>query len=170
MSYENARAYSKKILAGIVEEAKANYQKQESYKGKSIPRVIADLIDSSAYKPEIKEAFRTIFLDVLGAPEAPPVEQKLPENCIRYNGSFEPGMIVVPLTNPNCHDYMIGEPVLCLTDSNSTQAIDTNGRLGNHLPNSEVYPDACRLATNDEIDSFYERLAENSGRPVIFAA
>lgn len=63
---------------------------------------------------------------------------------------FVPGAVIVPLTNPNSHDYKIGVPIYVKVDYSGCVQVD--GSRGNHMSCDRS---ASRPATKDEIISFY---------------
>lgn len=67
---------------------------------------------------------------------------------------YKPGMMVVPLRNPNHHDYKIGRPALCLTEG---QALREDAETGNTLPLNT--PENIRPATLEETREFVQKVA-----------
>lgn len=68
-------------------------------------------------------------------------------------GGYKKFMVVVPVKNPNGHDYELNDPV-CIRHRD--MGVDWNLRCGNHLP--PIGGKATRLATEDEIDKYMDTL------------
>ena len=77
-----------------------------------------------------------------------------------YSDRFCMGLIVVPLGNPNSHNYTVGQPCMYYE---SGRALKPNGDLGNLLP-VEFRPsgDYIRNATDEEINAFAEKVSIGS--------
>lgn len=83
-------------------------------------------------------------------------------NVVRFAGAFLqcempyldcifiPGMIVIPTTNDNNHNYDLGEPVMIMYMDHGFSLRRIGG--GNHLPAERS---SIRLATINEIEKFY---------------
>lgn len=67
------------------------------------------------------------------------------------------GSMVVPLDNPNSHDYKIGTCVLLGEDN---RALKRAGSKGNNLPigTDGIYGTTWRFATNEEIKDYFASL------------
>jgi hypothetical protein len=61
------------------------------------------------------------------------------------------GCLIVPLKNPNSHNYKIGVPILCKSKG-ETNFLDVNGKFGNNM--SISMRSSYRFATDDEIKKF----------------
>jgi len=76
-----------------------------------------------------------------------------------------PYIVVVPIDNTNSHNYFLNYPTM-LIGSSSAKALKHNGKIGNRLPNlgarlylgKDLSGLSTRLATETEIDSYFERL------------
>lgn len=66
---------------------------------------------------------------------------------------YKPGTCVVPVRNPNDHNYTCNKVCVCYKND---YALRADGSMGNHLPHLE---DTIRLATEKEINAFYDALA-----------
>ncbi len=73
---------------------------------------------------------------------------------IMKDTDYLPGMILVPIKNPNSHDYKIDEPT-CVISSPHGFRLKT-ADMGNSLPDFEC---SVRFATEEEINEFYRKVA-----------
>lgn len=77
-----------------------------------------------------------------------------------YSDRFCMGLIVVPISNPNAHNYTIGQPCMYYE---AGRALRPNGDLGNLLPvEFKPYGDYIRDATDDEINAFASKVTLDS--------
>ena len=67
-------------------------------------------------------------------------------------GTYISGLAVVPLDNPNSHNYPIGKVAII---TNGDIAMKSNGNTGNHLPGGGLDGISVRLATPEETDAFF---------------
>lgn len=66
------------------------------------------------------------------------------------------GSMIVPVANPNSHNYALNEPVLYYGDF---RGLRPRGTTGNLLPfEREDWKDAMRLATAEEIKTYVEKI------------
>lgn len=70
-----------------------------------------------------------------------------------YRFGYRPGEAVVPVSNPNFHNYSIGKVYVIMVED---YAVGTNGRVGNHLPRKRK--DWVRKATEAEIKAFVSKM------------
>lgn len=66
--------------------------------------------------------------------------------------------MLVPLKNPNSHDYEIGKPALVINAEDEDPFDDllkVNGHTGNSMNDRQL---GVRLATNEEIDAFFAKV------------
>lgn len=174
MIYETARGLSHKILHDAIEEAKKNpipKAKPISATARVIPSEISDLIDRSCHSDEVKGLFRQLLTKMIGVEkEAAPTVREPEAVCIKIG--YKVGMAVVPLENPNDHNYEIGKPVLIISidGDNDAKALRSNGSIGNFLPRDSRNPHAVRLATNEEIEAYYDQIAASSHQTILLVA
>ena len=66
------------------------------------------------------------------------------------------GVVVIPLSNPNGHNYPISMPALLI--GNNFMAISLIGTLGNCMPNN--LNEDIRIATDVEVEFYFDQLLE----------
>lgn len=173
----HTREQSKKILHDAIEEAKqlklrpTAEEKSGLYHRSPVADLAHKLVDASKETDEIKVLYHELVDRLVGEVSKPAVTPSTGqatgsgEKPIVWANGFSNGMVVVPLTNPNEHDYELEEPVL-VVDEDESLALKSDGTLGNHLPHDD---DATRFATSEEIDRFYDSLLHNTGEASVLA-
>jgi len=92
------------------------------------------------------------------------IDEKLPPSKKEKSVAitYELGVVVVPLSNPNDHGYAIGEPLLIIkSDGRGTNANDFSG-VCKQLPNNSLT--AIRPATKNEIQQLLEDMLQHKGK------
>ncbi len=81
--------------------------------------------------------------------------EEILEEKIGSSTGYKTGSVVIPLSNPNGHNYNLNEPLLLHSKNGSNLGILSIGRFGNTtLPMS--YPGAWRYATVEEVAKFLD--------------
>ena len=133
---------------------KKNSQESESTKYSKKALQLAKAIDGHSWGGHdayVREAFE-IAID-----EKLPPSKKEKTVAITY----ELGVVVVPLSDPNGHNYTIGEPIL-ITKSDGRGATAIDNCAGKALPNNSLT--AIRPATKNEIQQLLEDMLKNKDK------
>ncbi len=69
------------------------------------------------------------------------------------------GAIVVPLDNPNCHNYTLNVPVMVWFGDSGSKGLRRDGTIGNYLPSRSGHPISTRFATPEEAKEFLDDLS-----------
>lgn len=93
------------------------------------------------------------------------------EDIDRVSGSFRPGMAIVPLRNPNSHNYPLGKPVLYGSPAGDCSGYYFNDEggfeSGNNLPSRNADGIVQRLATPEELRAALENLSADAAKELL---
>lgn len=117
-------------------------------------RKIAKILDTHSFSGH-DQAVRDLMEAVIN--EEIPKSKKELTVAITY----DLGIIVVPLTNPNGHLYPIGEPVLITKPEGIGITSEANLNVSSKLPNNSKT--AIRPATRNEVQQLLEDLLKKTG-------
>lgn len=71
--------------------------------------------------------------------------------------AFQRGLVVVPLKNPNSHDYKLGKPAIFCESDRCVAIRESRYSVGNHMTTEKK---SLRLATPAEIKKFFADIAK----------
>ncbi len=118
---------------------------------------LANLLDNHSFgghDSAVREAFEIAINEKL-----PPLKSK---DKYAVSITYEIGIVVVPLTDPNSHGYTLGEPILIIKSEGRGATPNTTGITGKVLPTSSLT--AIRPATKNEIAQLLEDLMKNNDK------
>jgi len=89
-------------------------------------------------------------------------EERIITDMMCPMGIYPFGCMIVLTDNPNSHNYTLNEPILidARHTGSKVAALRINGTIGNSLPKKEY----VRVATDEEIDYFFEHFDYYCGR------
>lgn len=122
-------------------------KKNFSPKARAIADVIDDVMDQ--FDSDQKRALAVLFGILLD--EEIPIKDLSVEFV-----EFERYIMVVPIANPNEHNYPIGTPCWIIRHD---EALISSGEEGNHLPFQKA---ALRPANKEEIEEFFKQFPESA--------
>lgn len=131
-----------------------NADKSQSTKYSEKAVKLAKLIDGhgwGGHDPYLREAFEVAIGEKL------PPSKKEKTTAITY----DIGIVVIPLSDPNGHRYPLGEPVL-ITTSDGRGSHGSEVAIGAALPNNSLT--AVRPATKNEIQQLLEDMLKNKDK------
>ena len=91
--------------------------------------------------------------------------QKTVSFAVGKEARYKVGMVVVPLSCPNSHDYELNKPCMIIEGN---RAIKMDGSYGNNLPVLGLNEEHVRLASVDEIKLFAEAVSKKVKKIIVF--
>lgn len=152
----------KSVRTRILEAVKALQEGDEKLRATSVPepsrsikiKAVAEYLDRHGKGFKCQEVTVRGLLDViLDQPKG--TFKKVTEDEVP---PYPVGVIVVPLSNPNCHNYTQDQPVMVWTTDGRVKALRMDGSVGNYLPNRTTQAEATRFATPAEAKTFVDAL------------
>jgi len=135
---------------------KKDTKKSDSTRYSERAKRLAKLLDEHSFgghSAVIREAFEIAINETL-----PPAKK---DKLMAL--TYELGIIVVPLSDPNSHGYTLGEPLLIIkSDGRGADANNGSGCVGKQLPNNSLT--AIRPATKNEIQQLLEDMMQHNSK------